>query len=86
MDIKRFECDCTTPQHTLRICREFEDIDSQIAIDVALNQYYPWYNRIWIAIKYIFGYTMPSGHYDCIILNKDKQAELIDFLKGELND
>jgi hypothetical protein len=35
---------------------------------VYLNQYSNVFKRVWIAIKYVFGYRSKYGHWDCFIM------------------
>lgn len=42
-----------------------DEVNGDIYTSVFLNDYYPWYKRTWIALKYIFGYKSKYGHWDC---------------------
>lgn len=48
-----FECSCGANEHTLRFAVDKEE--NVLYTSVFLCQYRPWYSRIIIAIKYIFG-------------------------------
>ena len=74
-----FECDCSSDEHTLKFnyngdCNEFYT-------SIYLNQCRNIFKRIWIAIKYIFGYKCKYGHWDCFILKEHDTNRLIDMLK-----
>lgn len=69
------DCACHHPDHLLRI----SIVDGDLILSVRLNQYYPWYKRIYLAILYIFGYSIKS-QYDEIILNKSGQHKLRDLI------
>ncbi len=62
-----FECDCNSPEHTLVFTLDRED--NEIYTSVFLNQYRPWWHRIWIATKYVFGYKCIYGHFEEFIMD-----------------
>jgi hypothetical protein len=67
-----FECACHSPEHTLRFC--WDDKDNEIYTEVFLNQYHNFFKRIWIALKYVFGYKCKYGQFDCFLMQpKDAQ-------------
>jgi hypothetical protein len=74
----RIECDCSSFDHSVRF-----NIDNELGhvyMDVPLKQWRPFYQRVWLAIKYIFGYTAKYGHYDTVILKQrdyDKIREIL---------
>jgi hypothetical protein len=77
-----FDCACYSSEHTLKFT--WDDEDNEIYTEVFLRQYRNFFKRIWIAIKYIFGYKCRYGHWDCFVLqNKDAQRLkcLLDKLK-----
>jgi len=47
-----------------------------------LNSWYPWYYRIWIGIKYIFGYTSRFGHWDCFLLKQEDHPRLLGLISA----
>jgi len=61
-----FECACHSPEHVLKfdVCLE----DNEIYSSVFLNDYRRWYERLWVAIKYLFGYKCQYGHWDCFLM------------------
>jgi hypothetical protein len=76
MKIKYLECVCHSPEHTLR----FEKDDECIYTAVYLNQDKNLFKRVWVAIKYIFGYKCKFGHWDCFILKEEDKEDLVRFL------
>jgi len=73
-----FECDCHSSEHTLRFTYLSEDIGannqiSNIYLNIFLDNE-PWYKRILIGLKYIFGYKSKYGHFgEWIFYRKDAQ-------------
>lgn len=68
------ECACTSDEHTLRFTLDAEE--EGIYTSVYLNTYRQWYKRVWVAIKYIFGYHCIHGHWDCTLIDRDNIHQL----------
>ena len=83
-----FECECGSDEHTLRFTLDKEDGD--IHTSIFLNQYRPWWKRIYVAIRYVLGYNCKYGHWDNWILNRDDACRLRDmcdeFIEGTEHD
>lgn len=78
MEVQYYECACFSPEHTLRFV--FDPEDKEIYTEVYLNHYQNFFKRIWIAIKYVFGYQCKYGHFDCFIMRSDDAQRLIGLL------
>lgn len=88
MDIKieheLFICQCNNTEHQL-IFSYFPD-DHDVFVSVHLTPELNIWKRIWIAIKYIFGYKCCYGHFDEFIFKKSdagKLQKVVNFLKSE---
>ena len=80
-----FICQCDSIEHTLiATYDEQEDLEPWVSLSVHLKQYFPWYKRIWVAIKYIFGHQSNYGAFDEFIFKKEdvnKLQKIVDYLK-----
>lgn len=77
-------CSCSSPDHIVQFVHDDDSESSYgevLYIQVQLHQYHPWYQRMWIALKYIFGYESRYGHWDCTTMNKTEARKLFEFLK-----
>lgn len=77
-----FICECHNVEHQLVFSYFPEDNEVYMAVHL-IPEYNIW-KRIWIAIKYIFGYKSIYGHFDEFIFDKsdaDKLQKIVDFLK-----
>ena len=72
-----FECQCGGDEHMLKFVVDDEDF----YLNVFLNQYRGFFHRLWIAIKYVFGYKCKYGHWDSWML----RPEDVQRLKGLLD-
>lgn len=77
-----FECECGSPEHTLVF--RYNEEDNELYTMVFLNQYRNIFKRIWVAIKYIFGYKSKYGDWDCFVLRPEDKDRLIRLI-GHLN-
>mgnify|MGYP001767292369 CR=1 FL=1 len=81
-----FECSCGSDEHTLRFTLNKED--GELYTSVFLNDWLPWYKRLWRAFRYVFGYKCKFGHWDCWIMRRedvDKLRALIDEFTYSVN-
>ena len=80
---EHLDCCCGSPQHTLRFVLDFDTFGDDeiptIYTDVQMAHYLPWYKRIWVAIKYIFGYDTVD-HYGCWELDHTDADRMITML------
>lgn len=73
-----FVCECSDITHQM-LYTDFPNADGSYDVaylEIHMAQSEPWYKRIWIAIKYVFGYRTKYGHWDTILF---KDADLIRF-------
>ena len=81
-----FECACYSSEHTLKFTFDIENYDEEktptIYTTIFLNQYRNIFKRIWVAIRYVFGYRCKYGDWDCWLL----RSEDVDRLIGMLNE
>lgn len=76
-------CSCGSKEHQLIIQKD-EDTTSFVYLSVHLRPL-PWYKRIKLAIKYIFGYKSCYGAFEEFIFDKshvDKLKLLIKHLEN----
>lgn len=83
-------CQCDCSEHVLRF--NLDDQDGDLVLETYLNHYHPWYQRIWIAIKYVFGHQSAYGAFDCTLLRNEDFKSLVkimaasDRLKGLVDE
>lgn len=76
-------CDCGSAEHQLIIHHDLED--KLVFVHFHLNKR-PFWRRVILGIKYIFGYRSRYGHFDEIVLNSthaEQFQNLVDTLKDE---
>lgn len=75
------ECRCSTPEHTVRFAKD----EDSMYITFFLS-FGPWYERLFVATKYLFGYKCRYGHFDEIVLGRKEVENLVRILKEETPD
>ena len=75
-----FECDCHDNEHLLRFSIWYdEDVpECEIYAHFFLNTH-GFFKRIWIALKYVFGYKCRYGHWNEWIISRDDTEKLRNF-------
>jgi len=76
-----FECQCFTDEHTLRFTFWDDEKVPELYSSVYLCQYHRFFHRIWIALKYIFGYRCKYGHFDSFLMKAEDIDRMIGLLK-----
>jgi len=69
-----FECDCHSDEHTIKFV--YDEENNEFYLSVYLNQYRNLLQRIWVAIKYVFGYKSRYGDWDCWTLQEQDVVRL----------
>jgi len=58
-----FQCDCHANEHMIKVDMfVWSDMMPEFCMSVTADAYLPWYRRIWVAIKYMFGYPTLAWH------------------------
>jgi len=78
METIHVECSCCSAEHVIRFI--YDPDTNDFYLEVQLTQYRNILKRIWVAIKYIFGYQCRYGHWDCWLLNPKDCDEIIKLL------
>ena len=78
-----FICKCHNTEHQL-IFSYFPD-DENVYVSIHLIPQNKLWKRLWLAIKYIFGYRSCYGHFDEFSFNKsdaDRLQKVVNHLKS----
>jgi len=79
-----FACQCFSDEHTLRFV--YDDYDPELFVSVFLRQHRNIFQRFWVAIKYVFGYTCKYGHWDCFTLRREDGPRLVELVNKFMTD
>lgn len=69
-------CNCSSIEHQFSF--SYNPEEKEIYLSVFLNQYRTWWQRVWVGIKYVFGYNSKYGHWDSVSLDRKDVVELRD--------
>jgi len=73
---EHFQCSCSHEAHTIRFEYHPWDKDKELYLSVFLHHWLSIPKRIWYALKYVFGYTCPYGHWDVWCMRKEDAFRL----------
>jgi len=79
-----FECGCGHDEHTIRFTINKEDKD--LYLSVFLADWHPWWIRLWLGVRYTFGYKSRYGYFSCWTLNPDDAERLRDMCDEFIKD
>ena len=74
------DCACHSPDHLIRYSLwAWEDDMPELSTVVQASEYRPWYSRLSIGLKYIFGFE-PLRWHDALLKREDsaKLAEMLE--------
>jgi hypothetical protein len=90
------QCRCARLEHLAQFSYSYKDWESstvdpdRLTAEMYLSVHlFSWHNilrRIWIAIKYIFGYRCRYGEWDCLLLSVMDVIKLRRFAEQFLED
>jgi hypothetical protein len=81
METQLFLCECSSAEH--QIITHYDSEDKQLFLTVHLSNL-KFFERLWLGIKYIFGYKCKYGNFQEFIFNPkdaDRLIELGNLLK-----
>ena len=62
-------CDCSSVEHQMALrFDDDKDLGRQVFVEIHLAAL-AWYKRLWLGIKYIFGYKCCYGNFEEVILS-----------------
>lgn len=84
MEHHYIECNCTSAEHTLRFTIDNDEECPALYVAVQLNRFHGFFERLWLAIKYVFGYECKFGHWDEVILMGDNVRKMRNLCDSHL--
>ena len=77
-----FDCECSSSEHVLRFMYMGAYLTDEPSLwtDVFLGQYRNFFQRVWVAIKYVFGYRCRYGHFDNWLFKLEDAQKLRDMV------
>ena len=83
MDIEEYlECDCHDVGHVLKVILEDDkSFGPFVYVFTQLDNHANFFMRVFYALRYVFGYDKPFGHWSETILNKDSIDKLSVIIK-----
>ena len=81
-------CDCSWPEHQtiFTINGDPDPKWAYISIETHLTTYKNLFQRIWVAVKYVFGYRSQYGEWDDVSINHQEAKRIRDFMDKFLTE
>jgi hypothetical protein len=73
-------CECHSPEHQFIIIKDAEDQD--VWLEIHLSKKSGFFNRLWIGLKYAFGYRSKYGDFGSILISLEDQAKIVQLLQN----
>ena len=84
-----YECNCHSSEHLIKVSymlddtgEHLEEEDPEVYIEVHLSNYKNFFQRIWGAVKYVFGHQSRYGDFDCFTFKDQDVDNLLDVLNN----
>lgn len=77
--IEHLDCRCQDFRHSIRF--DIEDDTGYIYLSTHIDQCYPWYKRLWIALRYVFKRDAINGQYDVTFIKYEDYDRIRDILR-----
>lgn len=78
MEREIFICDCHNLEH--QVAFWYDEEEKLLYIEPHLATHRNFFKRLWVGLKYAFGYKSRFGDWDELILNIENQIKLRSFL------
>lgn len=76
-------CECFSPEHQVIFIHDKEE--ASVYMETHLITYKNFWKRLWVGLKYAFGYKCRFGNFDSLILGPNEIKELDELVKSYYN-
>ena len=75
-------CDCHSPEHQIIFTYwpDDEPVERMVYVTFHLTNYDNFFKRLWVGLRYAFGYRCQYGHWDEVMISVDTARKLWEFL------
>jgi hypothetical protein len=80
-DRKIFICECHSLEHQVSFW--YEQDEGTLYVETHLVTHRNFFKRLWVGLKYAFGYKSRFGEWDEILLDPNSQKELYKWLQSK---
>lgn len=84
------QCECSSDEHLVKLSRWKNDSgdpdDDWVSLTVHLHAWEGFFRRIWVAIKFVFGYRCRYGEWDEVVISPSDFDKFIQFFEAAKKD
>lgn len=81
MERKIFVCECSSLEHQVSFW--YDEDENTLYVETHLVTHKNFFKRLWVGLKYAFGYKSRFGEWDEILLDPKSQKELYQWLQSK---
>lgn len=75
------ECACDSAEHVVRLSANPTDEYLPLWFEFHLVHHRRWWTRVWVAVKYIFGYQSKYGAFDTCCPSGEAANEIVRVIR-----
>lgn len=79
-----FICDCHSLEH--QVCFWYDPEEKSLYIEPHLVNHDTFVKRLWVGIRYAFGYRCRYGEFDEMVMCPDDQKKLVEIINKHINE
>ncbi len=79
LQTEQFDCECASPDHSFKFALELDPVYPYVYMTPYITTYNSFFQRVWEALKYVFGNKRGMGKYDEVILKEKDVIRLQNF-------
>ena len=84
MERQTLICECNSLEHQLSFW--YDDEDNNLYCEPHLTTYRNFFKRLWVGLRYAFGYKSRYGQWDSTIFKKEDLVKLKSYLDSKTKD
>ena len=77
-------CECGLTEHQFVLTLWDWGDNVEVFMEPHLSTYRNFFERVWAAIRYVFGYRCKYGEFDCVSLERKQLIQIVDFVEDAL--
>ena len=82
--VRHIECMCGDSSHVTRFvwwrweCDPKDPYWDELSVETQMNIKWPWWRRVWLAVRYVFGMQCRYGHWNEASFGRNEVKKLIE--------
>lgn len=82
LDRLHITCECESAEHQLAFIHDKED--DSVYLETHLVTHMGFFVRLWVGLRYAFGYKCKYGNFDHVIISRKDRIKLVNYLQNTI--